>query len=653
MGRVDRVGAVAYSIPAGRQAASLVVGGSGGDVEVLEVGSCNNVALGSHGDGVAGAAGVANAAHGVNTYNVLRRGGEASDGGGVRADGSGVGDAVGGVGDEPVGGRGGHIGPVDGYAGLRSTGGYHVAHAGAGGDVVKRDVVDIGIPRRGGTVGLDGYILAVAGVGAERELVLGPYNAAVEGEGVETHKGGGSVGVGHDADFEHGVVACRRGAGPEAELQGVDVGAVVHRRQRDNLVVAVGGGSGAAIPVEALVAVVGVVVGGRTCYIGISKVGGAVVQAGPAGGERSRGGAAGGLGLKVLSVGHRDGAADGAEEVAGPVAGVAGAADGAHADGVGGRCSKVGERHAGGVDHYGCVVVKLVLPLGGAARFGPHDGGAVLADGRGAEAANLGARGEVVEGDVVNIGIPGRSGTVGLDGDVLAVAVIGCQRHFNLSPSGAGGHGDGVNAHKAGGVGGVGHNAYLENRNVAGRGSAGPEVELEAAGVGAVVNRRQSDNLVVAVGAGGGAGIPVQALGTTGGVVVGGRRADIRIAEVGGAVVEVSPAGCKGSAGAGCGSLVLEVLSVGQGNRAAHGAEGVALPVAGVAAAAEGAYTDGVGSAGGKVCQGGAGGGNHYGRVIVKLVFPLGGAARLGPHDGGAVLANRGGGDAADLRTGG
>ena len=277
--------------------------------------------------------------------------GEGSHGVGYKQHGTiAVGEACGAVFNLPAEASG-RIGPSNVDARCRSIGGVQCLYFGTSGDVVEGDVVDISIPARGGTVGLDGYVLASAGIGAQQYLILSKCGVAIDVNGVNAYKGAGSVGIGHHTNLEYGVVAARRSLSPEAELQCRSVGSRVEFGQNNNLVVAIGTGGGSVVPVEALGAASGVVVGGGRAYIGIAAVGGTVVETGPAVNEgRTGSGAAGGFGLEVLGVGQCDGAASGAEANGGIHGGVAAGRAYAHlVNGVGAqaRDGGVGVRGAG------------------------------------------------------------------------------------------------------------------------------------------------------------------------------------------------------------------------------------------------------------------------------------------------------------------
>ena len=159
--------------------------------------------------------------------------------------------------------------------------------------MVESDVVDVGIPGGSGAQCADGHESAVAGIGAEgggEFLEVGTLDI----DGGDLLEGGGVSRVGHDTHLERGVVAGACGASPEGELEGGEGNdGSVHGGEHDDLVVAVGAGGGSVVPVEAAAAAGGVVIGGAAGDIGVSEIGGAVVEAAHAVDESRRGAAAG------------------------------------------------------------------------------------------------------------------------------------------------------------------------------------------------------------------------------------------------------------------------------------------------------------------------------------------------------------------------
>ena len=195
--------------------------------------------------------------------------------------------------------------PVDSDAAGGCIGGKHLTRSDAGGDIVERQVVDVSIPRAGGAVGLNGYVMAIAGIAGQGDFDQRPRRAAVDRHRVDTHKRVDVVGVGHHANLERRRVSGRRGSGPEAELQAVDADGSVKLRQHNALVVAVCGRSGGiVVPVETFAAAGGVVV--RTAAnVWVSTVGGAVVEMVVAdnevGGRRA---GAGGVDVQIVGPRH-------------------------------------------------------------------------------------------------------------------------------------------------------------------------------------------------------------------------------------------------------------------------------------------------------------------------------------------------------------
>ena len=65
-----------------------------------------------------------------------------------------------------------------------------VFDARAGGEQLKLDVVDVGIPYTGGTQGADGYILTITGEAAKAYGVFRPLGNAGDGDGLDGLEGG-------------------------------------------------------------------------------------------------------------------------------------------------------------------------------------------------------------------------------------------------------------------------------------------------------------------------------------------------------------------------------------------------------------------------------------------------------------------------------
>ena len=153
---------------------------------------------------------------------------------------------------------------------------------------------------------------------------------------------------------------------------------------------------------------------------------------------------------------------------------------------------------------------------------------------------------------------------------------ISAERHLYLGPDGAG-ECDGVDPLESGYIGRVAQDTNLEGGSVAGAAGGDPERELHRVhGVDRGVDARQHDALVVAIGAGGGGVIPIETLGSAGGMVVRAAAAHIGVAAVAGAVVQAAPAGDKGRpCGAGTGAVAFQIVVPRQRvNQAAAGAEG-------------------------------------------------------------------------------
>ena len=137
-------------------------------------------------------------------------------------------------------------GPADGGIVHSDVACHDIGHTGTVGSVFEGDVVGIGIPNRGGSVGAEGYILTITSVVAEDRFVRHPVGGeVVDIDSVDVMEGTDVGRVGHHAHVEDGRVGGAAGSGPEGQLQRVDgMGNNVHGRQDDNLVVAVGAGGG-------------------------------------------------------------------------------------------------------------------------------------------------------------------------------------------------------------------------------------------------------------------------------------------------------------------------------------------------------------------------------------------------------------------------
>ena len=426
---------------------------------------------------------------------------------------------------------------------------------------------------------------------------------------------------------------------------------VAQRRQSDNLVVAIGAGGSGCIPVQALGAAGGVVVGARRTYVGIAKIRGAVVHVAPARDKACRGGRTCRLAFEVFAEGDDDGGTGRGEGVKFGRGAVVVVAECRYIYVVGGVAGQAGEGcvgvayiERGAVAAGEAVGAVLYVPLRCGAEFGPAN---VCSTGVGAvngDVGHVGAVGHGLNGDVVNIGIPGRGGSVGLDGDVAAVTGVGNEGNLEFGPVGAF-HIDGVHSHKGGHVVGVGHHAYLEYRVVAGRGGLGPEFHHQVVhGVARGVDGGCHNNLVVAVGAGGGAAIPVKAGAARVGIAAGVRH--VGVAKIRGAVVQAGPAGGKHRAAAGAGGLAFKAFGPRQRvDVAAGGAEAGRGPGA-VAAAAVGAQPQGVAGVRAQVGKGQrrvAHRERHAvgrGLAVAQYVFKRGG--NVGPVQRNAVRADVG-----------
>ena len=362
--------------------------------------------------------------------------------------------------------------------------------------------------------------------------------------GGDRHKVGCEVGACHVSHGE-GAVGAALGAEPVAHRQGIDWGGKL--RQTDELDIAV---SRAAAGQRKCVACNGVGIGRAVGHVRHVGSRGAVGVALPA--RRQFTGSAVGCashGVEILHVWRHDKVAAG-RDIAwlAPAAGISGTTDGTHAELI--RCGRGETRDGGGMRHDGGGVGDAVtrihnLPGKRRAIVGPVDGSGCSGSCSGMHIARGRAGGDIVEVEVIDIGIPRAAGTEGADGRKMTIACITGQGYLKLSPVGVAGNGDSVKRHKSGGVVGVGHHTHVEDRGIRGRRCLGPEGELESTDSNGRVNLGHNHNLVVAIGAGSGGVVPVQTLGAARCVVVGAGTGDIGVAEVGGAVVQACPAADK------------------------------------------------------------------------------------------------------------
>ena len=184
------------------------------------------------------------------------------------------------------------VGPGNGDGVETGVGDMEVFDARAGGEQLKLDVVDVGIPYTGRTQGADGYILTIAGEAAKAHGVFRPLGDAGDGDGLDGLEGGVG-GALHHTHLEDGRIAGAAGSGPEDKLEGADGQRCgVDRREDKVHIVAIGSGSGVGIPVEAFATIGGMIVGGGSGDVGIVAIGSAVVEQCPARNEGRPGGAA-------------------------------------------------------------------------------------------------------------------------------------------------------------------------------------------------------------------------------------------------------------------------------------------------------------------------------------------------------------------------
>ena len=517
------------------------------------------------------------------------------------------------------------------------------------------DIVHGGIPYRGGTVGTDGHVAAVAGVVGQIGRVFS-VGGTLHVDGVDVDERVDVTRVGHHTHVEDGMIGGAGGTGPEFELQVAHVVVAAHARHHDALVVTVCARSGGKIPVETAVA--GVAVAGGAAHIRPTKVGCGVVQVVPAVDEGRRGAAACGGdavgGLEAHGVGQRGD--EGALGMDGDVGGVADLGGGAVShnavtivgvgcetrDGVGGGGEAGGDDTVGTDDRVGGARVQRVTP---------GEGDAVVRD-SGREVGDRLAAGDLLEGHVIEIGNPCRGGTVGADGHITAGAGVGCCVGFVLSVSGTL-HVDGVHIDERADVSRVGHHTHVENGMVGGAGGFGPEFEVQSVHVVGSTHAGQDSNLIVTIG-GRRATVPVE--GAAAGVAVGSAAGDVGIAGIGGAVGEAVPAlggeGCVGTAARGG---TLEAVGVRQGSHQV--ALGVGIHAHGAASLggrAVGHDVEGVVGVGGEAGDGVGGGSDARGDSgALGIAHRVGGTAVLlvSPRESDTVVGDVGGNEIGDLNA--
>ena len=336
----------------------------------------------------------------------------------------------------------------------------------------------------GGGTGEGDGLLFVGGGGPVVVSVVGHFDEGglIGGIGHITHREG-ATGAAGDA-FR---------TGPEAQLQGVN--RAIDYRQQHNV-------AGRTVEAQVVGAVVSVVDAAQ--HPGVAATG-----LHPAVGR-----GIGGVVLEGPGVGHVESAALSAAGDADGLGCLGGRAVGRHAegvlrigheaaDGVGGAGYVGGQEHLAVVDVIGGVGVDVVGPCEGDAAVGGNGHGQV---------GHLDARRQFLEGEVVDIGIPCRSRTVGTQGHIAAVAGVAVQVGCVFGPVGVafGVHVDGGHGLEGGDVGRVGHHTHGEDGTVVGAAGLGPELQAQAVDAVVAANAGQHHDLVVAVGAGVDGVVPVE-----------------------------------------------------------------------------------------------------------------------------------------------
>ena len=212
--------------------------------------------------------------------------------------------------------------PGDSSIGLGDIASNDIAHTRAGGRTLNSHIVNVGIPRTGGTVGAKCDILASAEVGIKRYLEELPIGGVGHIDRAHTLEGADVLRVCHHTHSEYRAIGGAARTRPEGELQGVDRRyRSIHTGHDDNLVVAIGASGGGVIPVEAFGTAWCMVVG-RATHIRITVIGGAIVETVHAVDERCTRAGARGCALEGLRERQCDASARGLHRNDGGHAGV-------------------------------------------------------------------------------------------------------------------------------------------------------------------------------------------------------------------------------------------------------------------------------------------------------------------------------------------
>ena len=610
----------------------------GGILEVVGVGSHSGHLTGGEGAGEEAPVGllpvVADGGHAIGVERVGREAGQRV-GIAVHREEGGRGGADGAVLNDPLRAADG-VGPRQGGRGGRYLFDRQVVGARTGAQLADGDVVQVDVGGAAArTDAAQGHIAAVAGVVGEAHDML--FRGGGEVDSVDSGEGGGGGRVRHYADYDRGRIGAA--LAPEAhlhcvhrEVDGVDFGEDHHR---------VGGiaTGGTEIVVECLGAGVGV--GRRGIDVGVVGVGArGVVDASPAGGQGDIG--TGGVVFGVEEHGQRTRSTQRGELLhERPLALVGGRAVGADIhvvvnsaletrdDGtVGrGRYRDAGAvagaaldtlNHEGGA---GCIVGRI-----------PSDGGAGGGDVAHRDIADTRAGGDIVDHDVVNIGIAVASGggavewrSLIVDGYVTAIAAIVVEIELVAvdRESGLVLEVDGVHRLKGGDILRVGHHTHHQTRSVGVCGSGiAAYIHAQRQMFHTVLHGRQR-HVAVGCGGRGPVGIEIETAATVDGI----GRVRIRIGR--GAVRSLVPAGTQRNRRTR--AVALEVLGEGQSLRCARRGEGEGNSPEGlVGGATDVAHVEVVAGAGRETSEGDAVGGSglvdHAGKAGQRIGLDQAGA---------------------------
>ena len=105
--------------------------------------------------------------------------------------------------------------PCDGGIGLGDVVGSDIKHTRTIRNVFEEDIVEVGVPCAGRTIGTDSHIAAVAGIGGKGHLEELPFCGVGHIDGIHVLEGSDILGVSHHTHVEDGAVAGAGGTCPE------------------------------------------------------------------------------------------------------------------------------------------------------------------------------------------------------------------------------------------------------------------------------------------------------------------------------------------------------------------------------------------------------------------------------------------------------